>query len=122
MANQKQGEKVLNDALQQLRGWVNDDTRLIRELPIDESQHAALKERIKIVSDTLGVRPDVTRQSGVTHIEVSRPDGVNANDVTFAGRIEDAYRVIAGDDFPVSDQALGRQGTRSGFGRWFKRD
>ncbi|QSB04629.1 hypothetical protein [Natronoglycomyces albus] len=119
MANHEQGDKVLDDALQQLRGWVNDDTRLCRELPIDESQHAALKERIKIVSDTLGVRPDVTRQSGVTLIELSRPDGVNANDVTFAGRVEDAYRVIAGDAFGDHEASLPRQGSR--LGRWFKR-
>lgn len=89
------GENLLKDALEQLSGWTGDTTGLTRTLPIDESQHADLTERIKVYADTLELRPFIRRNDGTTTVSVRNPDGVNANDVAFAARVEDAYRTIA---------------------------
>lgn len=89
------GENLLKDALQQLSGWTGDTTGITRTLPIDESQHADLTERIKVYADTLELRPYVQRLDGSTTVSVRNPDGVSANDIAFAARVEDAYRTIA---------------------------
>lgn len=89
------GENLLKDALQQLSGWTGDTTGISRTLPIDESQHADLTERIKVYSDTFELRPSVRRQDGSTTVSVRNPDGMSANDIAFAARVEDAYRAMA---------------------------
>ena len=42
---------------------------------LDESEHAALTERIKVVADALQLRPDVRRLDGYTQICLRTPDG-----------------------------------------------
>ena len=82
----------LSDALALLDGWTRDGWQIQRTLHIDESQHAALTERMKIVSDALQIRPEVRRLDGCTQIRL-RGSGANlsANEVTLAARIEDLY-------------------------------
>ena len=46
MGRTEQDENVLLDALRELNGWVADDNRLSRSLPLDDSQHAELAEQI----------------------------------------------------------------------------
>ncbi|GLZ76303.1 hypothetical protein Afil01_11100 [Actinorhabdospora filicis] len=89
------GEQLLKDALRQLSGWTGDTTGISRTLPIDDSQHAEMTERIKVYADTLELRPFVRRHDGATTVSVRNPDGVSANDIAFAARVEDAYRSIA---------------------------
>ena len=43
----------LSDALALLGGWTRDGVQLKRTLVCDDSQHAALTERIKVAADTL---------------------------------------------------------------------
>jgi pterin-4a-carbinolamine dehydratase len=67
-----------------------------RILPLDDTQHAALTERIKVVADALQVHPHIRRSDGHTQIRLGTPDGngPTAGEVTLAARIEDAYRAV----------------------------
>jgi 4a-hydroxytetrahydrobiopterin dehydratase len=86
----------LTDALSLLQGWTREGRELRRTLRLDDSQHAALAERIKVVADALRLRPDVRRLDGHTQIKVCTPEGAGLSDgeVTLAARIEDMYRSI----------------------------
>ena len=86
----------LSDALALLHGWTREGMEIRRTLQLDESQHAALTERMKIVADALQVRPDVRRLDGRTQIRLRTPDGsaITSGEVTLAARIEDLYRTI----------------------------
>lgn len=117
MGRTEQDDNVLLDALKELNGWEADDGRLARTLPLDESQHAALAEQIKIFADTLNVHPDVTRSDHATLIVLNREGGVSITDVTFAGRVESAYLAIAGE-LAVEEHA---HLAKSRFARWRKR-
>ncbi|HYN92501.1 MAG TPA: 4a-hydroxytetrahydrobiopterin dehydratase [Pilimelia sp.] len=86
----------LSDALTVLAGWTRDGCEIKRVLRIDETEHAALTERIKVVSDALQLRPEIRRLNGHTQIRLCSADGntLTAREVTLAARIEDAYRTI----------------------------
>lgn len=86
----------LNDALAQLGGWTRDGRELKRILRLDDTQHAALTERVKVAADALQLRPDIRRLNGHTQIRLGSPDdtSLTAGEVTLAARIEDAYRII----------------------------
>jgi pterin-4a-carbinolamine dehydratase len=88
----------LNDALTLLAGWTRDGREIKRTLRIDDAQHAALTERIKVVADAQQLRPTIRRLNGHTQIRLGTPDGgaLTAGEVALAARIEDAYRSIAG--------------------------
>ena len=88
----------LSDALALLGGWTQDGVQLKRVLACDDSQHAALTERIKVAADTLRIRPNIRRLEGHTQICLDAPDGTTITDgeVTLAARIEDAYRTVTG--------------------------
>jgi pterin-4a-carbinolamine dehydratase len=87
----------LADALGLLDGWTRDGREFRRTLRLDDSQHAALTERIKIVADTLQLRPHIRRLDGHTQIRLCMPDdgSLSAGEVTLAARIEAMYRTIA---------------------------
>jgi pterin-4a-carbinolamine dehydratase len=89
----------LTDALALLQGWTRDGRDIRRTLHLDESEHAALTERMKVVADACGVRPDVRRLDGRTQIRLRTPEGatLTAGEVTLAARIEDLYRTITGN-------------------------
>jgi 4a-hydroxytetrahydrobiopterin dehydratase len=86
----------LSDALALLGGWTQDGVQLKRELACDESQHAALTERIKVAADTLHIRPLIRRQDGHTQILLGDRDAeaITDGEVTLAARIEDFYRTV----------------------------
>jgi 4a-hydroxytetrahydrobiopterin dehydratase len=85
-------QNYLNDALALLRGWTREGWQIQRTLHLDESQHAALTERMKIVSDAFELRPEVRRLDGCTQIRVRGTSrGLSANEVALAARIEDLY-------------------------------
>ena len=86
----------LSDALALLTGWTRDGVQLKRELACDESQHAALTERIKVAADTLRIRPNIRRTNGHTQICLGDRDGDTLTDgeVALAARIEDFYRTV----------------------------
>ena len=86
----------LTDALSLLDGWTRDGREFRRTLRLDESQHAALAERIKVVADALQLRPQVRRLDGDTQIRLRTPDDGTLSDgeVTLAARIEAMYRTI----------------------------
>jgi 4a-hydroxytetrahydrobiopterin dehydratase len=88
----------LSDALALLGGWTQDGVQLRRVLVCDDSQHAALTERIKVAADTLRIRPTIRRLDGHTQICVgaSNGGGITDGEVTLAARIEDAYRTVVG--------------------------
>ncbi|SDX99074.1 Pterin-4a-carbinolamine dehydratase [Micromonospora pattaloongensis] len=90
----------LSDALTVLTGWTRDGRQLKRTLILDEAQHAALTERIKVVADALHLRPEIRRLDGNTQIRLgsSDNDAITESDVTLAARIEDAYRTVTSDD------------------------
>jgi hypothetical protein len=91
-------DDYLTDALALLKGWTRDGIVLRRVLRLDDSQHAALTERIQVAADALEERPQVRRLDGHTQIvltgEVNGP--LAPNTVSLAARIEDAYRHITG--------------------------
>lgn len=86
----------LSDALALLAGWTRNGREISRTLALDDTQHAALTERIKVASDALQLRPQISRHAGQTRIRLGAPDGdsLTAGEVTMAARIEDAYRAI----------------------------
>jgi 4a-hydroxytetrahydrobiopterin dehydratase len=86
----------LTDALAVLGGWTQDGVQLRRELACDDSQHAALTERIKVAADTLRIRPSIRRLDGHTQILLGDRDGeaITDGEVTLAARIEDFYRAV----------------------------
>jgi 4a-hydroxytetrahydrobiopterin dehydratase len=92
------GGDYLSDALALLAGWTRNDREITRTLPLDDTQHAALTERIKVAADALQLRPQISRQGGQTSIRLGAPDGagLTAGEVTMAARIEDAYRTVTG--------------------------
>lgn len=92
------GSDYLSDALALLTGWTRDGVQLKRELACDESQHAALTERIKVAADTLHIRPSIRRLDGHTQICLGARDGdaITDGEVTLAARIEDFYRTVVG--------------------------
>jgi 4a-hydroxytetrahydrobiopterin dehydratase len=92
----RQGADYLTDALALLAGWTHKGHEITRTLPLDEHQHAALTERIKVTADALQLRPEISRQGGETHIRLGAPsgEGLTAGEVTMAARIEDAYRAV----------------------------
>ena len=93
----------LTDALALLAGWTREGREIKRTLRIDDAQHAALTERIKVVADALQVRPTIRRLDGHTQIMVHAPEGgaLTAGVVTMAARIEDAYRTVTGAESPM---------------------
>jgi pterin-4a-carbinolamine dehydratase len=88
----------LSDALALLGGWTQDGVQLKRVLACDDSQHAALTERIKVAADTLRIRPNIRRLDGHTQICLGASNGgaITDGEVTLAARIEDAYRTVVG--------------------------
>jgi pterin-4a-carbinolamine dehydratase len=88
----------LSDALAVLAGWTRDGREIKRTLRLDDTQHAALTERIKVVSDALQLRPEIRRLNGHTQIRLGSPDdsALTPGEVTLAARIEDAYRTVIG--------------------------
>ncbi len=88
----------LTDALAVLGGWKQDGVQLERVLQCDDSQHAALTERIKVAADTLHLRPRINRRDGHTQILLAAPDdeAITQGEVALAARIEDAYRTVVG--------------------------
>jgi len=88
----------LTDALALLSGWTREGLHIKRILPIDDFQHAALTERIKVAADALHLRPEIRRLDGSTQIRLGATDGgaITAGQVALAARIEDAYRTVTG--------------------------
>jgi len=86
----------LRDALGQLTEWIGDVDEIRRTMRLDEAEHAALTERIKVVADAFQLRLDVRRLDGHTQICLRTPDGgaLTAGEVRLAARIEDAYRSV----------------------------
>ncbi|MFB9235255.1 4a-hydroxytetrahydrobiopterin dehydratase [Plantactinospora siamensis] len=84
----------VSDALALLRGWTRDGSQIKRTLLLDDAQHAALTERIKIAADVLRLRPDIRRLDGHTQIRISALNGeeITEDEVTLAARVEDVYR------------------------------
>jgi 4a-hydroxytetrahydrobiopterin dehydratase len=92
------GVDYLTDALALLAGWSREGREIRRTLRLDDAQHAALTERVKVVADALQLRPIIRRIEGVTQIMVGTPTGtLTAGEVTLAARIEDVYRSITAD-------------------------
>ena len=92
------GVDYLSDALALLGGWSHEGCEIRRVLRLDDAQHAALTERVKVAADALQLRPTIRRLDGYTQIAVCTAAGVlTAGEVTLAARIEDVYRAITGD-------------------------
>jgi len=92
------GVDYLSDALALLGGWSHEGREIKRVLRIDDAQHAALTERVKIVADALQLRPSIRRLDGYTQIRVGTPSGaLTAGEVTLAARIEDVYRAVTSE-------------------------
>lgn len=89
------GREDLRDALGQLKGWVRNPRELYRSLRLDESEHAALTERVKVVADALQLHPEIRRLDGHTQITLHAAGGaVTADEVRLAARIEDIYQSV----------------------------
>ncbi|PZF93598.1 4a-hydroxytetrahydrobiopterin dehydratase [Micromonospora deserti] len=85
----------LSDALALLTGWVREGERIRRTLVIDDTQHAALTERVKVVADALHLRPEISRRADRTQIRVGHGNApLTEGEVLLAARIEDAYRAV----------------------------
>lgn len=89
------GQDFLRDALSRLTGWSCDNREIRRTFEIDESQHADLTERAKVVADALRLRAEIRRVDGRTQVRIcDLGNGLTAREVTLAARIEDAYRTV----------------------------
>src|SRR5262245_14764013 len=93
-----EGTDYLSDALTVLAGWQVAGTEIYRMLPLNDSQHADLAERIKIYADALEVRPRIRRRDGETRIglDSSETGELSDQEIHLAARIEGAYRAIVG--------------------------
>lgn len=60
----------LSDALTLLGGWTREGQQIKRTLILDDTQHAALTERVKIIADALHLRPEIRRLDGHTQIKI----------------------------------------------------
>lgn len=90
-------DDYLVEALELLAGWHRNGSEINRTLQLDEAQHAALAERIKIFADVLQVRARLHHGDGHTMISLDSGGGeLSVGEVNLAARIEDAYRSIAG--------------------------
>jgi hypothetical protein len=88
----------LTDAFGLLAGWSMEGREIKRTLRLDDAQHAALTERIKVVADALQLWPTIRRIEGLTQIMIGTPGGaLTAGEVTLAARIEDVYRSVTAD-------------------------
>jgi pterin-4a-carbinolamine dehydratase len=94
---------ALADALALLAGWTREDKQLKRTFTLDDSQHAALTERVKVCSDAFRRRAEMRRLDGYTQVKVAAEDGaaITEHEVTLAARIEDAYRLVIDEDTPA---------------------
>ncbi|MGI5214212.1 4a-hydroxytetrahydrobiopterin dehydratase [Plantactinospora sp. CA-290183] len=86
----------LSDALTLLGDWTREGQQIKRTLVLDDTQHAALTERLKIIADALHLRPGIRRLDGHTQITIGPRDGseITEGEVTLAARIEDIYRAV----------------------------
>ncbi|MEH1101307.1 4a-hydroxytetrahydrobiopterin dehydratase [Micromonospora sp. CPCC 205561] len=85
----------LSDALTLLTGWIREGEQIRRTLSIDDTQHAALTERVKVVADALHLRPEISRRANQTQIRVGHGNApLTEGEVLLAARIEDAYRAV----------------------------
>lgn len=86
----------LTDAMTILAAWSRDDRQIKRVFQVDDAQHAALAERIRVVAESLQLFPSIRRLDGYTQVMVSYPasGALTAGEVTLAARIEDAYRAV----------------------------
>jgi pterin-4a-carbinolamine dehydratase len=92
------GVDYLSDALALLDGWSREGREIRRVLRLDDAQHAAFTERVKVVADAVQLRPSIRRLDGYTQIRIGTPSGaLTAGEVTLAARIEDVYRAITDD-------------------------
>jgi 4a-hydroxytetrahydrobiopterin dehydratase len=94
--NGDQTRDYLSDALTLLQGWTRDGREFRRTLRLDDAQHVALTERIKVVADALQLHPDVRRLNGHTQIKLCTPEdaALSAGEIPLAARIEDLYRTV----------------------------
>jgi pterin-4a-carbinolamine dehydratase len=93
------GRDDLRDALGQLKEWTGDALEIRRTMRLDDAEHAALAERIRVVAEALEVEPMVRRLDGYTQVCLRTADGsaLSAGEVRLAARIEDAYRSVTRD-------------------------
>jgi hypothetical protein len=79
----------LSDALNLLSGWEREGEQIRRTLVLDDSQHAALTERVKVVADALHLRPEISRSADRTMIRVGHGGGepLGEGQVLLAARI-----------------------------------
>jgi pterin-4a-carbinolamine dehydratase len=112
--NSRGKRDYLSDVLTLLTGWTREGRQIKRTLLLDETQHAALTERIKVVADALRLLPEIRRLDGHTQIKVGARDGeaITEGEVTLAARIEDAYRAVIGTCSPVELPETGAIGRR----------
>ncbi|MFC4017225.1 4a-hydroxytetrahydrobiopterin dehydratase [Micromonospora sp. GCM10011542] len=94
--NSRSKHDYLSDALTLLPGWNREGEQIRRVLVIDDTQHAALTERVKVVADALHLRPEISRRADHTQIRVGHGNGepLTEGEVLLAARIEDAYRAV----------------------------
>ncbi|MEU4676708.1 4a-hydroxytetrahydrobiopterin dehydratase [Micromonospora sp. NPDC023737] len=93
--NGRAKQDYLSDALTLLPGWTREGEQIQRTLVIDDSQHAALTERVKVVADALHLRPEISRRADHTQIRVGHGNvPLSEGEVLLAARIEDAYRAV----------------------------
>ncbi|GAB3175076.1 pterin-4a-carbinolamine dehydratase [Micromonospora palomenae] len=94
--NSRSKHDYLSDALTLLTGWTREGEQIRRTLVMDDTQHAALTERVKVVADALRLRPEISRRDEETQIRVGHGDGepLTEGEVLLAARIEDAYRAV----------------------------
>lgn len=94
--NGRANRDYLTDALTLLGGWTREGRQITRSLLLDDTQHAALTERIKVAADALRLRPEIRRLDGHTQIRLGSPhdEAITEGEVTLAARIEDAYRTV----------------------------
>jgi pterin-4a-carbinolamine dehydratase len=95
-SSSREHRDYLTDAFALLHGWTHEGEEIRRTLRLDDSQHAALTESMKVAADALHLRPEVRRLDGHTQIRVRTPEGeqLTAGEVALAARIEDLYRRI----------------------------
>ncbi|GIJ50092.1 hypothetical protein Val02_69780 [Virgisporangium aliadipatigenens] len=94
----REQRNYLTDAFALLQGWTREKQEIRRTLRLDDHQHAALTEQIKVAADAHQLRPHIRRLDGATQISLRSAHGedLSEGEVALAARIEDMYRRITG--------------------------
>jgi 4a-hydroxytetrahydrobiopterin dehydratase len=90
-------KSLVRDAITRLHGWSGDTTGISRTITLTASQHSDFTERLKVCSDAMNHRPDISRVGDQTRIWLctTAEGGITECDIALAARVNAIVRIVA---------------------------